>query len=202
MNILILDDHSLFSQGLGKILKDHDEDLKLSIYNNIASLNSGEVDYRDLDIFISDIELPGEDVFELLSKIKSQHPSLPILIISMHNKLSVIKKCKELKIQGYILKDDHELVMEAVEALLDNKDFYSEKVRKTLSILNRKGYILTPKEEEIISLLANGKNNHEISDILFVSYNTVKSHRKNISRKLELTSNAEIIKYYFENYVQ
>lgn len=202
MKILILDDHSLFSQGLGKILMDHFDGLKLDVYSSIQNLNSAQVDLSSLDIFISDIELPGEDVFELLSTIKVAHPALPILIISMHNKLSVIKKCKELKVQGYILKDDHELVMEAVESLLINKDFYSEKVLKTLSILNRKGNILSPKEEEIISLLANGKNNNEISEMLFISYNTVKSHRKNISRKLELTTNAEIIKYYFENYVQ
>ena len=202
MNILILDDHSLFSQGLGKILKDHYHDLELDIYKSIANLVSAEVNLDSLDIFISDIELPGEDVFGLLSSIKMKHPTLPILIISMHNKLSVIKKCKELKIQGYILKDDYELVMEAVENLLGNNDFYSNKVLKTLNILNRKGNILTPKEEEIISLLANGKNNLEISEMLFISYYTVKSHRKNISRKLELTTNAEIIKYYFENYVQ
>ncbi|NOR87297.1 MAG: response regulator, partial [Bacteroidales bacterium] len=172
MNILILDDHSLFSQGLGKILMDHYHDLELSIYSSIASLNSAVVDFGSLDVFISDIELPGEDVFELLLRMKTQYPSLPILIISMHNKLSVIKKCKELKIQGYILKDDHELVMEAVESLLTNQDYYSKKVLKTLSILNRKGIVLTPKEEEIISLLANGKNNTEISELLFVTYYT------------------------------
>jgi len=202
MNILILDDHSLFSQGLGKILMDHYQNLKLNIYKSISDLNSAEADLKSLDIFISDIELPGEDVFELLSSIKRHYPTLPILIISMHNKLSVIKKCKELKIQGYILKDDHELVTKAVDCLLGNENFYSENVTKTLRIMDRKGNILTPKEEEIISLLANGKNNHEISEILFVTYNTVKSHRKNIGRKLNLATNAEIIKYYFENYIK
>jgi two-component system, NarL family, nitrate/nitrite response regulator NarL len=63
-----------------------------------------------------------------------EHPKLPVLIISMHNKLSVIKKCKELKIEGYILKDDHELIIKVVESLLSGQEYYSEKVKQTLNI--------------------------------------------------------------------
>lgn len=202
MKILTLDDHSLFSEGLGKILNDHFADLYLEKFKSIAEFTNQRIDFNSYDLFISDIELPGEDIFKLLCSVKSEHPILPILIISMHNKLSVIKKCKELNVEGYILKDDHELVIKVVESLLSGQEYYSEKVKQTLNILNKKEEILTPREEEIIALLAKGKNNHEIAEKLFISYNTIKTHRKNISRKLELNSTGEIVKYYFENYVQ
>lgn len=202
MKILILDDHSLFSHGLGQILKDNLSDVELEIFKSIAKLSEKNIDYKSIDLFISDIELPGEDIFVFLNYIKSNFPSVPVLIVSMHNKLSVIKKCKELGIEGYILKDDHQLIIDVVEKIVSGEIFYSEKVLKTLEILNIKENILTPKEEEIIVLLARGKVNHEIADELFISYNTIKTHRKNIHRKLQLNSTADIVKYYYENYIQ
>ncbi len=201
MNILILDDHSLFSNGLGKILVDGFTDVNLNICKSINELNKLNSDFNSYQLFISDIELPGEDVFSLLTSIKLNHPKLPILIITMHNKLSVIKKCKELKIEGYILKDDHKLIIESIQEILSGKEYYSKKVLKTLDILNKKEKLLTPKEEEIITLIANGKSNHEIANDLSISYNTIKTHRKNINRKLLLNSTADIIKYYFKNYI-
>ena len=201
MNILILDDHSLFSNGLGKILVDGFKTVNLNICKSINELNKLNSDFNSYQLFISDIELPGEDVFSLLTSIKLNHPKLPILIITMHNKLSVIKKCKELKIEGYILKDDHKLIIESIQEILSGKEYYSKKVLKTLDILNKKEKLLTPKEEEIITLIANGKSNHEIANDLSISYNTIKTHRKNINRKLLLNSTADIIKYYFKNYI-
>lgn len=201
MKIIILDDHSLFSQGLGEILKDNFKDVDLAIYESIAKLTQQKLDYNSCDLLISDIELPGEDIFVFLNYVKSNFPNLPILVISMHNKLSVIRRCKEINIEGYILKDDHNLIIKVVKELLNGKEFYSPKVLKTLDILKIKEELLTPKEEQIIALIASGKSNQDIADELFISYNTIKTHRKNISRKLHISSVADLIKYYYENYL-
>ncbi|NQU33070.1 MAG: response regulator transcription factor [Bacteroidetes bacterium] len=201
MKVVILDDHSLFSEGLGKILEDNFKDLEIDIFNSIANLTHGVLDFSSCQLIISDIELPGEDIFTFLTSLKSDYPDTPVLIISMHNKLSVIKKCKELNIEGYILKDDHEFIIEGIQEILAGKEYYSEKVQQTLNILNKQEKLLTPKEEEIIALLAKGKNNRDIAIEIFVSYNTIKTHRKNISRKLQLSSTAEIIQYYYKNYI-
>lgn len=201
MKILILDDHSLFSQGLGGIIKENYEDLTCDFYTSIASLTRNIINFSAFDLIISDIELPGENVFEFLTDLKENYAEVPILIVSMHNKLSVIRKCKELEIQGYILKDDYELVLIAIEQILSGEEYYSSKVLKTLSILDEKEKLLTPREENIIYMLARAKNNHEIAAKLFISYNTVKTHRKNINRKLGLSKTCEIVDYYKENYI-
>ncbi len=201
MKIIILDDHSLFSEGLGKILEDNFKDIKLDIFKSISNLTNASLDFDSYQLLISDIELPGEDVFTLLTSLKSNHTNIPILIISMHNKLSVIKKCKELNIEGYILKDDHEYIMEGINQILSGQEYYSKKVVQTLNILNKKEKLLTPKEEEIIVLLAKGKSNHDIANEVFISYNTLKTHRKNINRKLQLSTTTDIIKYYYKNYI-
>jgi len=201
MKIIILDDHSLFSEGLGKILEDNFKDIKLDIFKSISNLTNASLDFDSYQLLISDIELPGEDVFTLLTSLKSNYTNIPILIISMHNKLSVIKKCKELNIEGYILKDDHEYIMEGINQILSGQEYYSKKVVQTLNILNKKEKLLTPKEEEIIVLLAKGKSNHDIANEIFISYNTLKTHRKNINRKLQLSTTTDIIKYYYKNYI-
>jgi DNA-binding NarL/FixJ family response regulator len=201
MQIIILDDHSLFSEGLGNILTPNFKQLNLLKFTRIVDLKSQQIDFSLCDLLISDIELPGEDVFAFLEQIKTDFPNLPILVVSMHNKLSVIKKCKELGVEGYILKDDHELIIDVVNGLLQGCSYYSAKVEQTLNILNKKELILTPKEEQIIALIAAGRSSQEIADELFISYNTIKTHRKNIYRKLDLNTNGELIKYYFENYI-
>jgi DNA-binding NarL/FixJ family response regulator len=199
--ILILDDHSLFSEGLGEILKNHFQKAVIHKFQSIQGLKSQSIDLNSFQLIISDIELPEENIFDFLRTLKSEYPKIPVLIISMHNKLSIIKKCKELAIEGYILKDDHELIITAVETLLNNKTYYSKKVQETFSLLNKKEKLLTPREEEIIKLISKGKNNQQIAEILFISINTITTHRKNINQKLNISNVGELIKYYYENYI-
>ena len=201
LNILILDDHSLFSEGLGGIIKNHFQEVNIQKYQSINALKQQVKNLNDFQLIISDIELPDENIFEFLSHLKSKHPQIPVLVISMHNKLSVIKKCKKLGVEGYILKDDHELIITAIETLIKGESYYSEKVLDTFSLLDKKEKLLTPREEEIIKLIANGKNNQEIAEQLFVSVNTVTTHRKNINNKLKVSNSGELIKYYYKNYI-
>lgn len=200
MKILILDDHYIFSEGLSKILLEKHKNLHIDCYQSIASLLEANLKIKSYDLFISDIELPGENIFELLTQVKNDFKKLPILVVSMHNKLSVIKKCKALGIEGYILKDDNDL-LRSIDAVLSGKEYYSNVVTQTLEVLELKGKLLTPREEDIIALVASGKNNNSIAKELFVSVNTVNTHRKNINRKLDLSHSAELVKYYFDNYV-
>jgi len=201
MRILILDDHILFAKGISNLLQDKFDKLEVCMFSSIHLLKESSADFSKFDMMISDIELPNENIFDLLAEIKTSHPNLPVLIVSMHNKLSVIKKCKELGVEGYILKDDQNPVSEVVDLILKGKEVYSDKVKETLEILNKKENILTPKEEQIVTLVVQGNSNSEILEKLFVSPNTLKTHKKNIFRKLDINSTAELVKYYYNNYI-
>jgi len=201
LNILILDDHSLFSEGLGEILRKHYKEAIIHKFKSIQELENQKTKIGIYQLIISDIELPGENIFDFLKKIKEECPQIPVLVITMHNKLSVVKKCKQLTIEGYILKDDHELIITAIETLLKKKTYYSKKVQDTYALLDKKEKLLTPREEEIIKLIANGKNSQKIAEILFISVNTITTHRKNINQKLNISNTGELIKYYYENYI-
>ena len=201
MRFIILDDHLLFSQGISNILAGKYNDAVIKIYSSIASLTEKELDLSEYDIIISDIELPNEDIFEFLKNVKEQHCNLPVLIVSMHNKLSVIKKCKDLDIEGYILKDDQVKITDIIELIVGGGKFYSDRVLSTLEILNKKEKVLTPKEEQIVTLIVKGESSADILEKLYVSPNTLKTHKKNIFRKLEINSTTELVKYYYDNYI-
>jgi len=201
MRILILDDHTLFAKGISNLLQEKFGEFEVCMFSGIRLLKESSADFSEFDLLISDIELPNENIFDFLAETRTNYPKLPILIVSMHNKLSVIKKCKDLGIEGYILKDDQNPVSEVVELILAGKEFYSDKVIETLEILNKKENILTPKEEQIVSLVVEGYSNAEILEKLFVSPNTLKTHKKNIFRKLDIKSTAELVKYYYDNYI-
>lgn len=202
MKILLIDDHHLFLQGLEKIIQENFPQAELFPCHQIGELKEMKYDLGEFDFLVSDIEIPGENIFDFLRYFRKENFEAPILIVSMHNKLSVIKKCKyELSIPGYILKDDLIPIPEVMEKLLNGETYYSESALETLKILDKKEKLLTPKEEEIIKLLVQGKNNTQISDLIHVSYNTVKTHRKNINRKLGFNSITDLVNYYYDNYI-
>lgn len=195
IKIITIDDHTLFAQGLCKIISDHFTDTEVRYFNSIENFQKSNIQNSEIDLIISDIELPEEDVFTFFQTITD----IPILVISMHNKLHVIKKCMELGVKGYILKDDHDKVEAAIHKVLTGETYYSPKVKNKLKISDLEEKIITPKEREIIKLVVEGKNNQEIANNLFLSINTIKTHRKNINSKLQLNSTAELIKYFHDN---
>ncbi|MFY0626691.1 MAG: response regulator transcription factor [Reichenbachiella sp.] len=201
MKVLILDDHLLFANGLVKMLETKYPGLEYCIFSSLKDIQSEKLNFELFDLVISDIELPGENIFDFLEVLRKSVPKLPVLIVSMHNKLSVIKKCQELSLEGYILKDDQEIEI-AIEAVLNGKNYFSMKIINTLSLLDRKEQLLSSREEEIVQCIAEGMINLDIAEKLFVSESTIKTHRKNIHRKLGVSNTAELTKYYYENYIK
>jgi DNA-binding NarL/FixJ family response regulator len=202
MKIIIIDDHNLFAEGISKVIRDFYHKIEVLIFNSLSALANQKIAYTTVDFLITDIELPNEDIFEFLENLKKRHATLPVLVVSMHNKLTVIKKCKAFGIEGYILKDDNDSITEIMSLLLKGKTYYSKKALKTLEILNKKEQLLTPKEEQILKMLVKNLDNHQIANKLSVSYHTIKTHRKNIYQKLEISTLTELLNYYYKNYVE
>ena len=199
--IILLDDHTLFLKGLTMILKDSYSDVDIYTYHSIKKLKSDKLDFNEFDLLISDIELPEEDTFELFRLLRDSFPKLPILVVSMHKKIAVIKKCKLLGIEGYLLKNEDEQLNKAVETIINGEKYYSDSIVDFCNNFTTNIEKLSLREEEIIKLIATGNNNKEIADKLFVTIETIKTHKKNIKLKLELNTNLEITNYAKKNYL-
>lgn len=199
--IIILDDHTLFLKGMTLILKECCSDCDIYPYQSIKKLKSDNLNFNEFSLLISDIELPEEDTFGLFTSLKEKHPNLPILVVSMHKKNAVIKKCKQLGIEGYLLKDEDEQLTTAVETIIQGETYYSDQIVDFCNQTQDGLENLSRREEEIIKLVANGYNNAEISDKLFLSIQTVKTHKRNIKIKLDIETLAEITEYANKNFL-
>ena len=199
--IIILDDHTLFLKGMELILKEYCSDCDVYPYQSINKLKRDRLNFSKFDLLISDIELPNEDIFGLFTILKENYPRLPILVVSMHKKNAIIKKCKTIGIEGYLLKHEDQQLISAITAILDGKEYFSKTIVEFCNQTKNISENLSAREEEIIKLIANGYTNQEIASSLVLSIETIKTHKRNIKLKLNLEGVSEIIDYAKKNYL-
>lgn len=199
--IIILDDHTLFLKGMTLIIKECCADCDVYAYQSIKKLKDDKLKFDDFSLLISDIELPNEDTFGLFNSLKNDYPDLPILVVSMHKKQAIIKKCKVLGIEGYILKNEDEQLNSAIQTIINGKQFYSKTINDYCKENKTTNEKLSVREEEILKLFTQGYSNLDIAEKLFVSIDTIKTHKKNIRIKLDVNSSHEMIEYAKENFL-
>ncbi|MEJ2588511.1 MAG: response regulator transcription factor [Deltaproteobacteria bacterium] len=160
------------------------------------------------DLILMDISLPDQNGIELTREISSLLPDSRILIVSMHSKINYIAEAFQAGATGYIVKESAaERIMKGLEYVLRGDYFLdssvSQQVVKKLMASPAKdekisdaGYgKLSPREQEVLRLLAEGLSRKEIAKRLFISPKTVENHRTNIMNKLGLHSNMDLIRY-------
>jgi len=196
--ICIVDDHEIFSNGLRMILENR---LPSKV---VKSFSKGEqaLDYLafegGLDLIILDLNMPGMDGFTFLQEMQRIRPQQKVLVVSMHHTISHIEKCKDLGASGFVKKDESlEKLLRVVTLLLEGKHFFDEpsenKHATDVSKELKSQYKLSPTEIKIIGHLLDQKENKEIADEMNLSYLTIKTHRKNIYRKLGVHNIAGVV---------
>jgi DNA-binding NarL/FixJ family response regulator len=205
--ILIVDDHPLFREGLKSLLAKH------SNYELAGEAGSGEEGLRKAkeirpDLVIMDIGLPDISGIDVTRNIREILADTRVVILSIHLKIEYITKAFRAGATGYITKEsaterllqclesvskgeyfmDPSLAHEVVESLMKSE---KEEVKSADA-----GYAsLTPREKEVMCLLAEGLSITEIAEKLFISRKTVENHRSNILSKLDLHSTMELVRY-------
>ena len=205
--ILIIDDHPLFREGIKTILN------RKSTYEVVGEAGTGReglsmANRLKPDLVLLDLSLPDMRGLDLIHKIIDSSMDSGILIVSMHSKIDYIVKSFQYGAMGYIVKDSAaETLLNALEHI-EAGDYYmdssvSQKVVKKLATLPTKKKIstktsyeaLTPREQEVMAMLADGMNAAQIAEKLFISPKTAENHRANIMRKLNLHSTVELVRY-------
>lgn len=205
--ILLADDHDIIRRGVKELLETHDG------WQVVGEASTGRQAVElagklHPDIAILDLTMPELNGLEATRQIKKTLPKTAVLIFTMHENENLIRDVLTAGALGYVLKSDAARhLTNAVEALIQHKPFFSAKVSE--AVLD--GYLkagreespvsdpLTPREREIVQLLAEGKSNKEAADTLSISTKTIETHRATIMRKLELKSFAEMVRYAIRN---
>ncbi len=205
-NIIIVDDHQLILDGLAKYLSE------VKSINIVASLTSAtEIsDYLTrykIDLIITDLEMPEISGVELLKLVKRDYSLTKVIILSIYNEISLVKELMQLQTDGYLLKttSQQELVY-AVELVLSGKKYFSPEITTKLAgneieqnADNKVIAELTKREKEILSLIAQGFSNKQIAEKLFVSPNTIDTHRTNLMNKLDIHNVAGLTRFTIQN---
>jgi two-component system response regulator NreC len=205
IRILLADDHKLMRSGL-RVLLEQQSDLAV-----VGEASDGReavalVASQKPDVLVMDIGMPHLNGIEAASQITQSHPAISIVMLSMHSDESYVLRALKAGAKGYLLKDSAEAdLIRAVHSVAEGKSFFSPAVSKVLlddyvRKLKRSGTedpydLLTPREREVLQLVAEGKSNKEVAQLLNLSVYTVETHRSNIMEKLNLHGVPELILY-------
>jgi len=202
MKILLVDDHIILMDGIKSLLEQEDE------FEVVAAKSSGEqaLEYlknHEIDMLISDYNLPGMDGLDLVKAVKRILPQTKIIILSQHDEVHLVKEILKAGVHGYILKKDtHKELVSAIKQVSRGKIFMSNDINQILvESLNfpEDHKLLTDREREILKLIAQEYTNKMIAEALFISERTVETHRKNIFRKTKTNSLVGLIKFSYAN---
>lgn len=179
LSFLILEDHSLVLNAFRNILLTEYVGCQVDCYKTVEDLMDKVIDFDDYDLLISDIQLEHSTSHELLKKVKRES-SLPILIVSMHNSYRAIIEMQEIGVDGYILKDDADHFKSAIDEILLGNRFYSPKVQRTLDSVGTEVVRLSKRQMDVLKYWEMNFTNEKIAKELFISVETVKSHKRSI----------------------
>jgi len=205
-SIILADDHALVRQGLRRILEGM-EDLEV-----VGEANDGLELLQLLtritpQMVILDIFMPNLRGIEAITEIKAMHPGVKILILTMHRDKEYLYLALSAGAKGYLLKEDApKELFSAIAKVRQDKTYispyFSDKVADDLVQIGRgdaKALLetdpLTPREREVLKLVAEGKSSKEIAALLFISVFTVNNHRASIMEKLKLKKSTDLVKY-------
>ena len=212
IRILIADDHEVVRRGLRALLETKPG---WEVCGEARDGREAVEKTKTLkpDVVILDISMPRLGGLEATRRIIKAAPRTEILILTMHESEEMVGEVLNAGARGYVLKSDagRELII-AVESLRQHKPFFTTKITEIVvgNYLKSKqsgGEIasslscLTPREREVLQLLAEGKSNKEVSAILSVGVKTVETHRANIMYKLKLRSVSDLVHYAIRNHV-
>lgn len=207
VKILIADDHKVLINGLKLILAVRND------YEVVAIANNG-MEVIDLllhqspDVILLDINMPVLNGYQTIKLIKTNHPIIKVIVLSMLNDKRSVLNMLQAGANGFLFKDtDDKHLFKAIDCVMNEEYYVSESLNDILNeFLNnikhkkpKTKHTLSAREMEIVNLIVEGNTNAQIADLLFLSTRTVDTHRKNIFHKLDLNNTASLVKYAMEN---
>lgn len=204
IRILLADDHQMFLESMSLLLNTI-EDFEL-----VAVATNGQevmrlLDLYEIDVLICDLQMPLMGGIEVILQVRQKYASVKVLILSMSDNTTQIREVIQAGATGYLLKTANKKELESALRLLANGQSYfcaavmlnltkSQPQPENLEI-NSKPTPLSDRELEILKLIVSEKSSMQIADKLFISFNTVETHRKHLYKKLGINTSLGLMKY-------
>lgn len=202
IKVLIADDHPILRQGLRQALELSGEIVVIGEASNGRQCVESVRKLRP-DVILIDISMPEMNGLEASRIIKQENPSVGIVILTMYDAEDYLIEAVRIGVEGYALKDiDPPMLVDAIRASCEGRSFLHPKLASRLmSGVRRQGSageskardVLSQREVEVLELMAQGVNNREIGERLFISEKTVKNHANSIFRKIDVSDRTQAV---------
>jgi len=205
IKILIADDHTVVRQGLKQIISEiPDMTIADEAVDGHEVLNKALK--NDYDVVVLDITMPGINGLDVLKQIKAQKPKLPILVLSMHPEDQYAVRVIKAGAAGYLTKESFsEELVKAIRTASAGRKYITPSLGEKLAYSLGTGAerlpheILSNREYQVMCMIASGKMAAEIAENLYLSVNTIRTHRSRILEKMKMKSTNEIIFYALQH---
>lgn len=206
INVFVVDDHQIFLDGIVSLLDD-EPNIKIvgTAHNGKEAID--KIKSSKVDVVLMDINMPEMDGIEATKQLKKINPDIKILMLTMHSEPRFIKECLEIGAKGYVMKNiSKDDLLKAIETVNQDKSYLDadsqEKLISSMSNTDEEdnrnydelAAQITQRELEILQLIALGLTSQDIATKLFISKNTVETHRKNMLAKLNVNNTAALLK--------
>ncbi|KIT15207.1 response regulator [Jannaschia aquimarina] len=198
IRILIADDHPMVAEGIRALLETYDDlDVVGAVGDGAAAVAAaGEL---HPDVALLDLNMPGVDGLSATEILRDRHPEIRVLILSMHDTREYVATALRHGAAGYCLKDqDSQEIRRAIDVVLSGERYLCPGAESALEPADGTEP-LTSREQTILLHLAQGRSNKEVAAALDISVRTVETHRKNLKRKLGISSTAGLTRYAMEH---
>ena len=198
IGVIVADDHAIFRQGLASLLQ-AEADIVLLAQASTGAEAWGLIESLRPDVAILDLSMPQLSGIEVARRVEAAGLDTLIVLLTMHDDPSAVLQALETGVAGYILKDNSfEELVQAVHNVATGGTFVTPAIRAKLRTLQREGrpaVPLSPREREVIRLIALGNSSKEIARIMAISPRTVDTYRSRSMEKLGLHSLADVVRY-------
>lgn len=204
IKILIVDDHTMFLNGLASLLK-KEKDIELIGTAETGLLAIQFIKEHNIDVVISDLSMPGMSGQELLQKIQLNYPDVKFIALSMHYDGKTISEIIKIGARGYLPKDaDKKELLEAIRGVATGDTYFGDRAKRAVlkdlipvkeqQKMESFAAQLTDREKEILVLIAEENTQEEIAEKLFISSSTVVYHKRKLMAMLEVKGTAGLVR--------
>ncbi|WP_031456953.1 LuxR C-terminal-related transcriptional regulator [Flavobacterium chungangense] len=203
IKIAILDDHPLIIEGLNLLFSKSEDYEVISGFTNSTSLFNFKK-LNSIDILLLDVFLKDDNGIDVCLKVKKHNPKIIVLGMSSQSERSIVLQMIKNGANGYLLKSANlDEFIYCIKNAIEGKIVFSKEVETLMNIAHFSDLKsiprLTQREKEILQLLIQGKSTQEISEILFLSFLTVQTHRRNMLNKFQVKNAVELINFVNQN---
>lgn len=198
IEVAIVDDHKILTEGLKGLIDESGIARVVGVAHSATQCRLS-IGFWKPRVLLLDVNLPDINGVDFCKELKAKYPDLGVLALTTHNEYSIVRQMLDNGASGYLIKNAmSEEILAGIQAVAQGEAFFSHEVDVLMKRSPESNIWLTPRERELLKLIAEGLTNGEIAQQIYLSPETIKSYRKNLLLKLDAKNTAVLVRKALE----